>query len=210
MKPAPKCWRPNPAQPVPDQSTNYLPSSPPLRINLLAVCLLAFFLLPAFSLAANRPVQASGEEIKFALSLKNRAKMLDAREQEINARAKAIKILAASTQAKLEEIKKIQQEITTSLQKLEEKQSKDFNNLIKVFGTMSASKVAPLLNKMEDRNVAKILRALKKEQVAKIIPKLDPEKAVRVSRLLGRISWITNTFFICRSFLAQTDFYTVN
>jgi flagellar motility protein MotE (MotC chaperone) len=41
---------------------------------------------------------------------------------------------------------------------------------------------------MADANVAKILRAMKNDLVAKIIPKLEPQKAVRVSRLLGRIS----------------------
>ena len=50
---------------------------------------------------------------------------------------------------------------------------------------MSPSKVAPLLDKMEDVEAVEILRAMKTEAVAKIIPKLSQDKAVRVSRLLG-------------------------
>ena len=62
----------------------------------------------------------------------------------------------------------------------------DFKNLIKVYSTMSATKLSPLLNQMTDENVARILRAMKADQVAKIVPKLESEKAVRVSRLLGK------------------------
>jgi len=50
---------------------------------------------------------------------------------------------------------------------------------------MSATKVAPLLDKMEDGDVVEILRAMKTDEVAKIIPRLDPDRAVRVSRGLG-------------------------
>jgi len=52
---------------------------------------------------------------------------------------------------------------------------------------MSASRLAPLLNDMEDAAVTRILKAMKSDQVAKIIPKLDQDKAVRVSRMLGRM-----------------------
>ena len=160
----------------------------PSRKSIALVLFLSISLLPIDALPANKPVRASAEEAKFALSLKKRAKQLDEREKAVAAREKAAALLEESTKEKLAQIEKIQQEIQASLKKLEEKQSEEFTNLIKIYSTMSASKVAPLLNKMEDRNVAKILRALKKEQVAKIIPKLEPEKAVRVSRLLGRIS----------------------
>ena len=52
---------------------------------------------------------------------------------------------------------------------------------------MSATKVEPILKKMDDPTVTEILRAMKPDQVAKILPKLEQKKAVNVSRLLGML-----------------------
>lgn len=144
------------------------------------------FAVPCYG--ANKPVRTSAEEAKVSSSLKVREQAVVAKEKEISRREEALVVLQKDVDAKLAEMLVVQKDISEKLKEIRAEQDLEFKNLIKVYSTMSASKVAPILNQMEDANVAKILRAMKNDLVAKIIPKLEAQKAVRVSRLLGRIS----------------------
>lgn len=154
------------------------------RVVLVAVLL---FCLPAFAGAGNKPVTASPEEVKFSVSLQKREQAVAEKEKKLKQQQEQLDILKKDIDEKLAKISTLQKGISEKLAELKQVQDVEFQNLIKVFSTMSASKVAPLLNEMDDRNVARILRAMKNDLVAKIIPKLEPRKAVRVSRILGRI-----------------------
>ncbi len=156
-----------------------------LKIASLGLVILTFT-APCF--AANKPVRATAEEAAFSVSLKTREQAVAAKEKELAQKAQDLALIQKDVDAKLAEMLALQKEITAKLAELRAEQDLEFKNFIKVYSNMSASKVAPLLNQMEDKNVAKILRAMKNDLVAKIIPKLEPQKAVRVSRLLGRIS----------------------
>lgn len=136
--------------------------------------------------AVDKPVAVSRDNMELAASLQKREKAIGARENEIILREQRNKDLQKEIDAKLARLSSLQQEISEKLAEIKKVQDADFKNLIKVYSTMSSTKLAPLLNQMADQNVARILRAMKADQVAKIVPKLDSEKAVRVSRLLGR------------------------
>ena len=136
--------------------------------------------------AADKPVTVSRVNMELAASLQEREKAVNAREKELVLREQRNKDLQKEIDIKLARLTTLQQEISEKLAELKKVQDADFKNLIKVYSTMSSTKLAPILNQMTDQNVARILRAMKADQVAKIVPKLDSEKAVRVSRLLGR------------------------
>jgi len=93
--------------------------------------------------------------------------------------------LAKEVDEKYIQLNALQEELKGQLGGAGKGRDQQFKNLIKIYSAMSASKVAPLLDKMEDDEVVEILKAMKAEAVAKIIPKLTQDKAVRVSRLLG-------------------------
>ncbi len=137
---------------------------------------------------ANKPVLASAKEVSVSASLQIREEAVAAKEKDLAQREQDLAVMQKDVDAKLAEMLSLQKTIAEKLQEIRAEQDQEFKNLIKVYSNMSASKVAPILNQMEDGNVAKILRAMKNELVAKIIPKLESQKAVRVSRLLGRIS----------------------
>lgn len=141
---------------------------------------------PCYS--ANKPVKASAKEVSVSASLKVREEAVVAKEKELAKRAQDLAVMQKDVDAKLAEMLTLQKAISQKLKEIRAEQDLEFKNLIKVYSTMSASKVSPILNQMQDDNVAKILRAMKSDLVAKIIPKLESQKAVRVSRLLGRIS----------------------
>ena len=135
------------------------------------------------------PVTATPQMIEQAASLKAREDAVIAREKENERRQQELDKLEAEVSEKLVKLEALQDEVQKKLDYIAglNVRDKEFRNLIKVYSAMSATKVAPLLDEMDDDNVAKILRAMKADQVAKIIPKIDKDKAVRVSRLLGMI-----------------------
>jgi flagellar motility protein MotE (MotC chaperone) len=136
--------------------------------------------------AVDKPVAVSRDNMELAASLQEREKVITARENELVSREQRNKDLQQEIDVKLARLSTLQKEISEKLAEIKKVQDADFKNLIKVYTTMSSTKLSPLLNQMTDQNVAQILRAMKADQVAKIVPKLDSEKAVRVSRLLGR------------------------
>jgi len=156
---------------------------------LLLLALFMFFLvLPTAGLAADKkPVRVGPGEIDMAVSLKEREQAVLLREKDIERREEALVSLQKDVDAKLEKLTVVQKDLQAKITELKQVADKDFKNLVKVYSAMSITKLAPLLNNLEDSTVTRILKAMKAEQVAKIIPKLDKAKAVRVSRLLGKM-----------------------
>lgn len=146
------------------------------------------FVSPSMVLAVNKkPVRVGPGEIELSVSLKAREQAADLREKDLVRREEELVAVQKDVDAKLAKLTALQKELQAKIAELKQVSDKDFKNLIKVYSAMSASKLAPLLNNMQDDAVTRILKAMKSDQVAKIITKLDQDKAVRVSKLIGRM-----------------------
>lgn len=157
-----------------------------VRIAGIWFCLIFVLVSPVVA-SKKKPVTASPQEIALAGSLKNREAAILKKEKDLARKEQDLVALQKELDEKLVQLIKLQNDIKVKLVDLKSIKDKRFKNLIKVYSVMSASKVAPLLDKMEDDEVVEILKAMKAEDVAKIIPKLNQEKAVRVSKQLGLI-----------------------
>lgn len=140
--------------------------------------------IPAFT-EEKPPIKLTPQELSVSAALKAREEAVAAREKAVAEKEKELTALAREVDEKYSQINKLQEDVKGQLGGPGKSQDQQFKNLIKVYSAMSPSKVAPLLDKMEDAETVEILRAMKTEAVAKIIPKLGQDKAVRVSRLLG-------------------------
>jgi flagellar motility protein MotE (MotC chaperone) len=151
--------------------------------------LLAISLLVSGEVIATekKPVNVQEKEIEIAASLKIREKAVAAREKELDKKQKDYNEIKKDVDEKLKQLKALQKDLESKLAEMKQRKDKSFKNLLKVYAAMSATKLAPILNKMDDKDVTDILRGLKTDQVSKIIPKLNQDKAVRVSLKLGRI-----------------------
>lgn len=134
-----------------------------------------------------KPVKIDKMDFSVAQSLKEREESVRLLEVSVKKDREEIDAVKKDVDAKLARIIKLQQELKEQLAELNMTNDAQFKNLIKIYSAMSASKAAPLLNKMEDVTVVQILRAMKTDLVATIIPKLDPDKAVSVSKKLGML-----------------------
>jgi len=153
-------------------------------IQILIVLLTMVVTIPAFT-EEKPPVRLTPQEISGAAGLKAREDALVAKEKALAEKEKELAALNKEVDEKYNKLNALQEELKGQLGGAVKGKDQQFKNLIKIYSTMSPSKVAPLLDKMEDVEAVEILRAMKAEAVAKIIPKLGQDKAVRVSRLLG-------------------------
>lgn len=135
-----------------------------------------------------QPIKAiTPEDVAKAFNLKDRETALVAKETELAKREQVQAQVQKELDEKLARLATMQTEIKDQLAAIKGAQTQEFTNLIKVYSTMKASKVAPLLDSMDDPSVVKIFRAMKTDQVAQIMPKLKQEKAVSVSQSLGML-----------------------
>jgi flagellar motility protein MotE (MotC chaperone) len=153
-------------------------------IQILIVLLTLVVTIPAFT-EEKPPVRITPQEISGAAGLKEREDALVVKEKAMAEKEKELSDLNKEVDEKFTKVNAIQEELKGQLGGAVKGKDQQFKNLIKIYSAMSPSKVAPLLDKMEDVEAVEILRAMKTEAVAKIIPKLSQDKAVRVSRLLG-------------------------
>jgi len=135
--------------------------------------------------AKNKPPQVTAKEVAQATTVQAREQSVAAQEQALARKEQELTALQTELDTKLARFAKLQKEVASQHDELKGIHGKRFKNLIAVYSAMSPSKVAPLLNSMEDTTVAEVLQAMKTDLVAKIMPKLEPEKAVRVSKLIG-------------------------
>lgn len=155
--------------------------------SMLIVLPLLLLILANFSFAATEktPIKASPQEISQAAGLKAREEAIAAKERELARKEQELANLSRDAEEKYAKIIALQEELKAKLAIINRTRDQRFNNLIKILSAMSASKLAPLLDKMEDGEAVEILKAMKPAEVAKILPKLNQEKAVRISRSLG-------------------------
>ena len=154
-------------------------------ISILVVLLTLVVTIPAFTQEDKSPVKLTPQEISVSVQLKEREDAVAAKEKALAAKEKELAALAKEVDEKYIQLNALQEELKGQLGGAGKGRDQQFKNLIKIYSAISPSKVAPLLDKMEDDEVVEILKAMKAEAVAKIIPKLTQDKAVRVSRLLG-------------------------
>ncbi len=153
-------------------------------VFILIVLLALAVTIPAFT-EEKPPVRLTPQEISVSASLKEREDAVAAKEKALAEKEKEVTALAKEVDEKYTKLNAQQEEVKGQLGGAVKGKDQQFKNLIKIYSAMSPSKVAPLLDKMEDIEAAEILRAMKTDAVAKILPKLGQDKAVRVSRLLG-------------------------
>ena len=162
-----------------------------LRAALVAA--MCLWLVPAGSAAGERkPVEVSSLDLAVApklaareLAVKIKERDLAERERKLASRERDLAKVRKLVEEKLKEVSALQKKVEAELAELKTVRDKNFKKLIKTYSAMSPSKVAPLLEAMDDARAVRILRAMKSETVAKILPKLNRDKAVRLSLALG-------------------------
>lgn len=163
-----------------------------MRLKMIALTVVAIGLLISGGAGLHaldkQPSKAiTPADVANAFNLKDREAAVASKEAELAKQAQLQAQVQKELDEKLARLSGLQAELKDQLAAIKGAQSQEFSNLVKIYSTMSASKVAPLLDTMEDPAVVKIFRAMKSDLVAKIMPKLKQEKAVAVSQSMGML-----------------------
>ncbi len=153
------------------------------RVVLVALAVLCW---PA-ARSSGGPLLLDDRAAAARAELEERQAALEAAEKELARRRAELADLEKEIDARLSRLEAMRKEVEAKIAYIQglNVRDREFRNLVKIYSAMSATKLAPILDRLDDAQVARILRAMKTDAVAKILPKLDQDKAVRVSRLLG-------------------------
>lgn len=154
-------------------------------IGLVAGLFLATAIPFGFGQTAKKTEKPTSDELAQVNELLDREKAVAAKEKDLAEKETELKARQQEMEEKLTKLLTVQNDLKAKLDELKVAKTQQFNNLMKIYSAMSPSKVAPLLNQMEDNEALEVLKGLKTDQVAKIMPKLEQQKAVRLSRMLG-------------------------
>jgi len=154
-------------------------------VGLIVGVVLASAIPFGFGQTAKKVEKPTSDEMAQVNELRDREKIIAIKEKELAEKEEEMKARQQETEEKLTKLLEVQADLKTKLDELKVVKDKQFRDLMKIYTAMSPSKVAPLLNQMEDSEALEVLKGLKTDQVAKIMPKLEQQKAVRLSRLLG-------------------------
>jgi flagellar motility protein MotE (MotC chaperone) len=151
-----------------------------------AILAVLFLLAPAAARAGGRgPVKVSSLDLSVAPKLAARELAVKLKEKDLARRERDLAEAEKLVREKLERLSALQKKVEAELAELKQITDKNFKKLIKTYSAMSPSRVAPLIDAMDDARAVRILRAMKPGLVAKILPKLNRDKAVRLSLSLG-------------------------
>ncbi|MCQ4087190.1 MotE family protein [Saccharibacillus sp. JS10] len=133
--------------------------------------------------------QAQKQEEKQAASAEATINQLKTQLNQKNTELKTAQQAQVDTQTKAEDLQKqiddmkAKQEATTATEK-PEGPSTQVKQLAQTYGSMSASKAAPILETLTDEEIAMILGAMNTEQRSAVMQKMTADKAAKVSIML--------------------------
>lgn len=137
--------------------------------------------LPALAQpAAPDPEQA------LLLDLRKRRVELDAREAAMADRAKLLAAMEQRLAARLDELKKLQEQLEAQRKEAQDQGAAKLAGLVKMFETMKPKEAAAIMADQETPLVAQLLGQMKDAKAAAILAALPPDKARGITARLAQ------------------------
>jgi len=167
------------------------------RIEKIFLVILGLFFLKALLLAFYAGAEMSGgsipqketstdtgcfEEIRASLLQEKEA--IEAEKRELLAKREELLLLEKRTQEQIAALKELINNAEAKLQELKGIQDERFMLLVKSYAEMRPSKAAQQLMNMDRVTAVKILSQLKSSQVASILAAMPPEKAAALAEAM--------------------------
>ena len=127
-------------------------------------------------------------EVELLQELDVRRIELDRREQALRVRERLVGLAEEETEARLEKMVALQQELKNLMESLSQKEEGELRQLAKIYEEMRAGNAAVVLNKLDDKIVFDLFKRMDRKSTAKIMGSMQPAKARRVSQMLAEKS----------------------
>ena len=166
--------------------------------NILALTGLCFFLLSLFLLPQNLMAEesvdeaetsqnSSVEERRILASLKEERATLAAREKLLNTREMGLKTLQTEVDKKLNELRRLREEVEKLVAQKDEEENARILNLSKVYEKMDPTKAASIIATLKTDLAVDILANMKQKSAGKILNNLEGEKAASLSVAFSKL-----------------------
>jgi flagellar motility protein MotE (MotC chaperone) len=130
---------------------------------------------------------SSVEERRILASLRDERAKLAAREKLLNAREMGLKTLQTEVDKKLNELRRLREEVEKLVAQKDEEENARILNLSKVYEKMDPSKAASIIATLETDLAVDILANMKQKSAGKVLNNLEGEKAASLSVAFSKL-----------------------
>jgi flagellar motility protein MotE (MotC chaperone) len=168
------------------------------RVHILVFLLLLLIMVPA-NLSGGQPsadMQSdqsnSVEERRILDALRQERNELMARERLLNAREMELNSLQVEVDKKLNELRRMREEVEELVAQVNEEENARILNLSKMYEKMEPAKAAEVLATLKTELAVKILANMKQKSAGKILNNLDDAKAATLSVAFSKLRGATS------------------
>lgn len=126
-------------------------------------------------------------ELDILQSLKQRRDALDTREKEIEMKLKVLDVAEERINARMNEMRALQQELKIVLNHYEDKQDSEIRGLVKIYENMKPISAASIFNEMDMPILLAVIDKMSERKVAPVLAAMDPKKARDVTEELAEM-----------------------
>jgi flagellar motility protein MotE (MotC chaperone) len=167
------------------------------RIEKIFLLILGLFFLKALLLAFYAGAEMSGSSLpqnatmrgsncleELRTSLLQEKEALEAEKRDLLAKKEELLLMEKRVQEQMSALKELINNAEAKLQELKGIQDERFKLLVKSYSEMKPSKAAQMLVNMDRETAVKILSQLKSSQVANILAAMPPDKAAALAEAM--------------------------
>ncbi len=131
------------------------------------------------------PVDITPEDIELLESLTKRREQLEARDREIDLREKLLAAAEDRVDAKVEELKELQETVESLIAKLDGEQEDKIKSLVKIYEQMRPKDAARIFDELDMAVLLDVIDRMREAKAAAIMGKMDSDKAKSLTILLA-------------------------
>lgn len=120
-------------------------------------------------------------EIDLLQKLSQRRGELESWSNDLSMREQLLKAAELRIESKVAELKKIQEEIKSSLKQHDEEQEEKLKSLVKIYETMKPKDAARIFEQLDMPILLDVVERMKETKAAPVIAGMDPEKAKKLT-----------------------------
>jgi flagellar motility protein MotE (MotC chaperone) len=131
--------------------------------------------------SAEDPMLMSQSEIDLLQRLSQRRNELESWSSDLSMREQLLKAAEMRIDNKVAELKKIQEEVKSSLKQHDAEQEEKLKSLVKIYETMKPKDAARIFEQLEMPILLDVIERMKERKAAPVIADMNPEKAKKLT-----------------------------
>jgi len=141
---------------------------------------------PAAARALDDITNLTANEIEVLQQLVNRRAEIDRRAGEISRREAVLKAAEERIEAKVQELKKLQEGVEQAIRRYDEQEEQRRKSLVKIYETMKPQEAAKIFEQMDLTTLVEMVERMSERKVAPVLAAMNPVRAKQVTTELSK------------------------